>query len=34
MLLLVFPLSDEASCRIHLILTRYYVQHLNVSDDI
>jgi len=33
MLLMVFPLSDEASWRIHLILTRYYAQHLNVSHN-
>ena len=31
--LLVFPLSDEASWRIHLVLTRYYAQHLYVSDN-
>jgi hypothetical protein len=33
MLLLVFPLSDTASWRIHLVLTRDYAQHLNVSDN-
>jgi hypothetical protein len=32
MLLLVHVLPDDASWRIHRILTRYYSQHLNVSD--
>jgi hypothetical protein len=31
-LLLLFPMSDEASWRVHMVLTRYYMQYLTVSD--